>query len=90
MTKDAKLSGISVLLDRVRSGIEYDVSCRGHTGFDASMTSQKGDFRINEALALKFSFFRNQILVKMMNTQQFQCLLSAIAHVNISTYPLQC
>ena len=83
MTKDAELSGISVLLDRVQSGSEYDVSCQGHTGFDASMTSQIGDFRTSEAQVLKFGFFKNRILVKVMNTQRFQCPLSIIVHVNI-------
>ena len=47
------------------------------------MTSQKGDFRTNEMLVLKFGFLRNRILVKVMNTQHFKCLLSVIVHVNI-------
>lgn len=64
----------------MQSGDEYDVSCRGHTGFDASMTSQKGDFRTNEALVLKFGLFGSRIPVKVVITQPFRYLLSVIVH----------
>lgn len=58
----------------MQSGDEYDVSCRGHTGFDASMTSQKGDFRTNEALILKFGLLESRIPVKVMITQHSRYL----------------
>ena len=83
MTKDAELSGISVLSDRVRSGSEYDVGCQGHTGFDASMTSQIGDFRTNEAQVLKFGFFKNRILLSMSSFDHCACKY-------VSRYSLQC
>lgn len=58
----------------MQSGDEYDVSYRGHTGFDASMTSQKGDFRTNEALILKFGLLESRTPVEVMMTQHCRYL----------------
>lgn len=47
----------------MKSGDEHDVRWRGHTGFDAYMTSQKGDFRTNEALAFELWLLCNDFIL---------------------------